>query len=119
MSRLIITTDNACAAKVVHHPVGDVPTLVTQYTAQLQKAEAAEVDTLYFASIPMQASPSANFQYINMILRTIMNHLRTHEMPRHVCIICDREEAATFYRQVYNFYYPHTKADRMQDESWD
>ena len=54
-----------------------------------------------------------------MLYKVVCAFLREHEYPRRVVIGCLSEADATMYRQIYNFYIPNTKAERMNNGDWD
>jgi len=97
----------------------EVPTLVSCYRVCLEAAEKSGFQTLDFPSVPTGTYKSQMFQVITMLWGVIISFQAQHAMPEKVRIVCQNEEAATLYRQVYNFYYPGQKSDRMQDAGWD
>ena len=45
--------------------------------------------------------------------KAIVDHLRSHALPRRVRMVCHREETAALYRQTYNLWYAEEKKDRL------
>ncbi len=104
---------------VIANPVANALELADFYSQKLEEAAAAQEELLCFESIPFAGKPSENFQNIHILEKCIMDFLRKHEFPKKVKIVCDEEKTAEFYKVVYNFYYPATKADRLDDDKWD
>ena len=48
-----------------------------------------------------------------MALKTIMDFLADHELPRRVRMVCHAESAAAVYRQTYNMLYAGDKGERL------
>lgn len=103
----------------IQNPTGNVLELTDFYKAKMAEATEAKAEILNFESIPFTEKKSDNFQNIYIIEKCIMDYVRDQEFPRKVQIVCDSSEAAELYKVVYNFYYPGSKAERLDDESWD
>ena len=54
-----------------------------------------------------------------MLYKVIQDFQREHEQPGVVRILCDSEDTARMYRQIYNFYIAPTKAERLNNGEWD
>ena len=123
MSRLeVVAVDEAGSPVNALDPsinAGDVLEIVARYENALAEAEAASLSALDFPAIELFEKPSKNFQYIHMIFEAIRSFQGAHALPEHVRVICPDRESVTMYKQVYNFYYPGTKAERMDDDAWD
>ena len=89
------------------------------YREKMAEATAAQADVLNFGNIAFVEKNSENFQNIYILERCIMDYLRDKEFPKKVQIVCDSYKAAELYKVVYNFYYPGSKAERLDDENWD
>ena len=48
-----------------------------------------------------------------------MDFFRDNAYPKKVQIVCDTADVAELYKVVYNFYYPGSKAERLDDDKWD
>ena len=97
----------------------NVLVLAENYKKLLQQALEVQQEVLQVPAMTLFEKPSKNFQYINMIYKTIVDHQQAETYPQIVEILCQDEATATMYKQVYNFYYPASKADRMEDAGWD
>ena len=53
------------------------------------------------------------------IEQAILDHLKEHDYPKEVRIVCDNEDVAKEYRVVYNFWFAESKAARLNDGTWD
>ena len=95
-----------------------VPELRAQWEAALEAASAEELEALELPCLALSDRPSKNFQVIGMLYKVVCAFLREHEYPRRVVIGCLSEADATMYRQIYNFYIPNTKAERMNNGDW-
>lgn len=111
------TAENAGSA--IANPVPAGPQLAEFYAETLTKAAADHTDLLCFDSIPFVEKVSINFQNIHILEKCIMDFLRTSEYPKQVQILCDTAKTAELYKVVYNFYYPGSKAERLDDDKWD
>ena len=113
MDRIELKVDPAVeAAEAVDELCSRVPELRAQWEAALEAASAEELEALELPCLVLSARPSKNFQ-------VICAFLKEHEYPRRVVIGCLSEADATMYRQIYNFYIPNTKAERMNNGDWD
>jgi len=120
MPRLeVIERSEAVNAPIIPNTTTDPRALAAQYQEALDAAAINEAALVCFENIPFEEKTSTNFQNILILERCIMEFFRSHEFPKKVQIICDTREKAELYKVVYNFYYPATKADRLDDEKWD
>ena len=71
----------------------------------IQTVDVPSISTGVYGYPMAQAAPVA--------LRTILDFLSDHELPRQVRLVCRREETAAVYRQAWNLWYAESKADRM------
>ena len=108
MDRIELKVDPTVeAAEAVDELCSRVPELRAQWEAALEAASAGKLE------------PSKNFQVIGMLYKVVCAFLKEHEYPRRVVLGCLSEDDATMYRQIYNFYIPNTKAERMNNGDWD
>ena len=103
----------------IKNPTNNALELADFYKEKMAEASKANTDILSFESIAFVEKTSDNFQNIHILEKCIMDYLREHEFPKKVQILCDSHEVAELYKVVYNFYYPGSKAERLDDESWD
>lgn len=96
-----------------------VPELKQRWTESLDAARNTMQDTLELPPWSLSKKPSKNFQVVGMLYKTVCPFLRENEYPRKVILNCLSEDDATMYRQIYNFYIPNTKAERMNNGAWD
>ena len=96
-----------------------VPELKQRWMESLDAARNAMQDTLELLPWSLSKKPSKNFQVVGMLYKTVCPFLRESEYPMKVILNCLSEDDATMYRQIYNFYIPNTKAERMNNGAWD
>ncbi len=96
-----------------------VPEQKEEWLERLGMAAAGREESLRFPAYVLSERPSKNFQVIGMLLKTIQLFGKEHEYPKTVVLACLSEDDATMYRQVYNFYIPNTKDERMNAGLWD
>lgn len=106
-------------AEIINNPVSAAMELAEFYKEKLSEAANANTEQLCFASIPLEEKVSTNFQNIHILEKCIMDFLRNSNYPKKVQIVCDSADAAELYKVVYNFYYPGSKAERLDDDKWD
>ncbi len=120
MIRLEIVEKNKHSEEpVIANPLPGGLALAEFYKEKLNEAFEEKTELLCFDSIPFSDKTSTNFQNINILERCVMDFFKDHEYPKKVRIVCDNEKVAELYKVVYNFYYPGTKAERLEDENWD
>lgn len=120
MDRIELKVDPAVeAAEAVDELCSCVPELRAQWEAALEAASAEKLEALELPCLALSARPSKNFQVIGMLYKVVCAFLKEHEYPRRVVLGCLSEADATMYRQIYNFYIPNTKAERMNNGDWD
>lgn len=120
MPRLEVTVRNEHSFDtIIPNTASDPRALAVQYQEALMQAEQSKTEMLCFENIPFVEKKSTNFQNILILERCIMEFLREHDFPKKVRIICESREVAELYKVVYNFYFPATKADRLDDDKWD
>lgn len=120
MPRLEVTVRNENSFdNIIPNTSSDPRALADQYRTALTQAEQSKAEILSFESIPFVERKSTNFQNILILERCIMEFLREHDFPTKVRILCESREVAELYKVVYNFYFPATKADRLDDDKWD
>lgn len=90
-----------------------------EWERMLIEASSEEEEELAMPCYLLSEKPSRNFQVIGMLYKVICPFLREHEYPNRVLLTCLSEEDATMYRQIYNFYIPNRKAERMDDAMWE
>ncbi len=103
----------------IKNPEGTALQLTDFYREKMAAATAAKEEIVNFEAITFVERVSDNFQSIHILERCIMDYLRENEYPKKVQIVCDKHEVAELYKVVYNFYYPGSKAERLDDEGWD
>lgn len=94
---------------------GRVPELAEHWRSLLDSCG----DSLELPCLSPGEKNSSSFQVIGMLYRTVRTYQREHGRPETVRILCDCEDTARLYRQIYNFYVPTTRAERMPDPDWD
>ena len=97
-----------------------VPELKQRWTESLDAARNAMQDTLELP--PWSLSKKALEELPgrrHALQKPSAPFLRENEYPRKVILNCLSEDDATMYRQIYNFYIPNTKAERMNNGAWD
>lgn len=104
---------------LILNPKGTALEIADFYREKLSEATASQTETIYFENIPFSDKNSENFQNIYILEKCIMDYLRDQEYPKKVQIVCDEAKTAELYKVVYNFYYPGSKAERLDDENWD
>ena len=82
-------------------------------TLLLTLAAEHGIQTVDFPSISTGVYGYPMAQAAPVALRTILDFLSDHELPRQVRLVCRREETAAVYRQAWNLWYAESKADRM------
>lgn len=120
MIRLNVIEKSKCnVSNLITNPCPAGPELAAFYKEKLEEAAKAQSELISFDAIPFEEKVSANFQNIHILEKCIMDFLRTNEYPKQVQILCDTADAAELYKVVYNFYYPASKAERLDDDKWD
>ena len=97
----------------------DVPAMVEEWNKKLEAAAKEKSEELTVPQMELSEKNSDNFQIIGMIYKTIYTFTLDNEYPKMIVFKCKTPEEATLYRQIYNWFIPTTKADRMPDDSWD
>lgn len=103
----------------IKNPEGTALELADFYREKMAEATEAQADVINFENITFVEKNSENFQNIYILEKCIMDYLRNKEFPKKVQIVCDNAKTAELYKVVYNFYYPGSKAERLDDENWD
>ena len=91
----------------------DCDLLASCYRSCLTLAAEHGIQTVDFPSISTGVYGYPMAQAAPVALRTILDFLSDHELPRQVRLVCRREETAAVYRQAWNLWYAESKADRM------
>ena len=115
----VIEKSQNTEANVIANPVPSGLELADFYKEKLTEAAAAQTDVLCFEAIPFVEKVSNNFQNIHILEKCIMDFFRDNAYPKKVQIVCDTADVAELYKVVYNFYYPGSKAERLDDDKWD
>lgn len=115
----LIVEPSALPAGEVDEMCSRVPELRQQWEQELKAAASEQKEELVMPAYRLSGRPSKNFQVIGMLLKTVQAHLRENAFPQRVILACLSEDEATMCRQVYNFYIPNTKAERMNSGLWD
>lgn len=92
---------------------GEAALLASCYRSCLTLAAEHGIQTVDFPSISTGVYGYPMAQAAPVALRTILDFLSDHELPRQVRLVCRREETAAVYRQAWNLWYAGSKADRM------
>lgn len=117
-----LATTSASPAKYVIHALAptwlsggrdEAALLASCYRSCLMLATEHKIRTIDLPSIPAGVCGYPLSQAATIALRTIMEHLAEHDLPECVRIVCQQEEVAQVYRQVWNLWYAESKADRM------
>lgn len=117
-----LTAGYRLSAKYVIHTPGPIwqggnaneaALLASCYCSCLELAAAHGLERVDFPSISTGVYGYPLHQAATVALKAIMDFLAEHDLPRQVRMICRREEIAAVYRQVWNFWYAESKADRM------
>ncbi len=87
--------------------------LASCYRSCLQLAEENSIQSVDFPCISTGVFGYPAAQAASVSLRAIMDFLRDHDTPQQVRVVCHTEEAAKVLRQMYNFWFAGTKADRL------
>lgn len=103
----------------IKNPTNNALELADFYQYKLAESSEKKEEVLNFENITFVEKTSDNFQNIHILEKCIMDYLREHEFPKKVQIICEDNKVAELYKVVYNFYYPGSKAERLDDENWD
>lgn len=118
MIRLEIITADSDSTNIIANPSNNALELAAFYKEKMAEAAADKTDILYFEGIEFEAKRSTNFQNINILEKCIMDFLYENDFPKKVCIVCDSAEKAELYKVVYNFYYPETEDEKLDNEGW-
>lgn len=120
MERIELKVDpSVAAAEAVDDMCAHVPELRAQWEAALETACDGRQEVLELPCYVLSGKPSKNFQVIGMLYEVVCAFLREHDYPCRVVLGCLSDDDATMYRQIYNFYIPSTKAERMNNGAWD
>lgn len=92
---------------------GEAALLASAYRSCLEVASANGIETIDFPSISTGVFGYPEMQAATVAERTIMAYLEDHPEIRRVRMVCHREATARVYRQMYNFWFAATKADRL------
>lgn len=103
----------------IKNPTNNALELADFYKTKMAEAFDTNANVLNFESIAFVEKNSENFQNIYILEKCIMDYLRKHDFPKKVQIVCSDPKVAELYKVVYNFYYPGSKAERLDDENWD
>lgn len=107
------------AENIIKNTISEIQSLTSFYRDKMTEAAVSKEELLCFEGIKFVEKKSDNFQNIYILEKCVMDFLREHDFPKKVRIVCNTKEEAELYKVVYNFYYPSTKAERLQDDSWD
>lgn len=118
MIRLEVCVADNHSMNIIANPSNNALELAAFYKEKMAEAAAKQTDLLCFEGIEFEEKKSVNFQNINIIEKCIMDFLYENEYPKKVCIVCDSPEKAELYKVVYNFYYPETEDERLEDAGW-
>jgi len=92
---------------------GEAAKLASCYRTCLSLAEEHGIETVDFPSISTGVYGYPLAQAAPVALKTIMDFLAEHPLPRRVRMVCHSEAAAQVYRQTYNMWYAGTKGERL------
>ena len=92
---------------------GEPALLASCYRSCLALAAANGIESVDFSSISTGVYGYPLPQAATVALRTIMDWLSEHELPRQVRMVCHSEAIAAIYRQTWNLWYAEEKNSRM------
>lgn len=92
---------------------GEAEKLASCYRSCLALAEKHHIQSVDFPCISTGVFGYPKAQAAVVALKAIMDHLRSHEEPRRVRIVCHSEADAVILRQTYNLWYAGTKDERL------
>ena len=98
---------------------GEPALLASAYRSCLELAAAHGITTVDFPSISTGVFGYPVMQAATVAERAILTFLEDHQEIQQVRMVCHREETARIYRQMYNFWFAATKADRLDVENPD
>ena len=118
---------NLRAKYVLHTPgpiwqggcLGEPALLASCYRSCLTLAAEHGIRTVDFPSISTGVFGYPVMQAATVAERAILTFLEDHPEIQRVRMVCHREETARIYRQMYNFWFAATKADRLDVEHQD
>lgn len=115
----VIENSENTAENIIANPISPGLSLADFYREKMEEAAKTQTERLCFESIDFADKKSDNFQNIYILEKCIMDFLRENSFPQKIRIVCDTKEKAELYKVVYNFYYPGSKAERLDDDKWD
>lgn len=83
------------------------------YRSCLELAEINGIESVDFPCISTGVFGYPPAQAATVCLRTILNFLAEHELPRQVRMVCHTEAAAQVLRQTYNLWYAGDHEERL------
>ena len=92
---------------------GEAAALAACYRNCLALARAQGIESVDFPSISTGVYGYPLPQAATVALRTIVDFLSEHALPKRVRMVCHREEIAAAYRQTWNLWYASTKEERL------
>ena len=92
---------------------GEPALLAACYRNALLLCQERGIETVDFPSISTGVFRYPTALAAAVAEKAVVEHLRTHVLPRQVQMICHREETAALYRQTYNLWYAEEKAGRL------
>ena len=92
---------------------GEPALLAACYRNALLLCEERGIETVDFPSISTGVFRYPTALAAAVAEKAILEHLRSHALPRRVRMVCRQEETAAIYRQTYNLWYAEEKADRL------
>lgn len=96
-----------------------VPEEKGKWECELKTALTGGERLLCMPAFELSEQPSKNFQVIGMLFKTAQAFFKENTLPEILRINCPTAESAAVYKQIYNFYIPRTKDERIPDDRWD
>ena len=89
------------------------------YQKALEDADAKQISTLVFPSLPLAKQASRIFPAINALYKLMRDFQDSHAHPEEILICCEDDQVLNLYMVVWNMYYAADKPSRMNDGRWD
>ena len=89
------------------------------YQKALEDADAKQISTLVFPSLPLAKQASRMFPAINALYKLMRDFQDSHAHPEEILTCCEDAQVLNLYIVVWNMYYAADKPSRMNDGRWD
>ena len=97
----------------------EVKSTLSGYQKALEDADAKQISTLVFPSLPLAKQASRMFPAINALYKLMRDFQDSHAHPEEILICCEDDQVLNLYMVVWNMYYAADKPSRMNDGRWD